>query len=151
MVGRSGEGGGVRTYRAAPSILAYHFALPVVFTSVLIAMLFLLPRLVLSDPLLAVFLIVWSLGVLWSWYQYLTTAFEIHSWDDGTYEFRAVARRVVLRAGEIRSLGAGFFDPYFVTLRHARGTLVLFPQIDGFHEFVVRLKTLNPSVATKGL
>jgi hypothetical protein len=48
-------------------------------------------------------------------------------------------------------LHAGFFDPCFVTLRHTRGTLVLFPQIEGVHEFVVRLKTLNPSVATKGL
>ncbi|MDR7419221.1 MAG: hypothetical protein QN178_09965 [Armatimonadota bacterium] len=141
----------MRTYRATATILAYHFALPVVFTSVLIAMLILLPRLILSDPLLAVFLIVWSLGVLWSWYQYLTTAFEIHSWDDGTYEFRAVARRTVLRAEKIRSLGAGRFDPYFVTLKHENGTLVLFPQIDGFHDFIARLKKFNPQIVVKGL
>jgi hypothetical protein len=138
-------------FRASASILAYHFALPVVFTSVLIAMLFLLPRVILSDPLLAVFLIIWSLGVLWSWYQYLTTAYEIYSWPDGTYEFRSVARRTILQVEEIKSMGAGLFDPYFVTLRHARGTIILFPQIDGFHEFVARAKSLNPRIVTRGL
>lgn len=43
------------------------------------------------------------------------------------------------------------FNPYFVKLKHTRGGISVFSHIDGFHEFVMRVKTASTKVTVKGL
>ena len=88
--------------------------------------------------------------VLFAAYMWLRIPFEIKICDDATIEFRSVLRRIRISAAEIRSVQAKRYALGFVDVAHRRGTVHLLSQMDGFHDFVSVIKSLNPGVKRAG-
>src|SRR5258708_28926410 len=98
----------------------------------------------------AVWLFVIVLGIgLFSSYRWLRFPFEIRV-NDGMVEFRSVVRKTVVPVAEIRSVRAKRYTLGFVDVRHGRGTVHLINQMDGFHDFVYTVKSLNPAAKIEG-
>jgi hypothetical protein len=96
-----------------------------------------------------VFVIV--LGVaLFTAYMWLRFPFEIRVPDDTVIEFRSVFRRIAVSPMEIKSVRAKSYALGFVDVVHQRGTVHLLNQMDGFHDFLFTLKSLNPTVRIQG-
>jgi hypothetical protein len=70
--------------------------------------------------------------------------------ENDTAEFRSVLGKRVVSLSEISSILARQFSLGYVGVTHANGTIYLINQMDGFHEFVTTVKSLNPSVIVKG-
>jgi len=94
------------------------------------------------------FVIVLGIGLLNS-YMCLRFPFEIRV-NDGMVEFRSVVRKTLVPVAEIKSVRAKRYTLGFVDVRHARGTVHLINQMDGFHEFVCTVKNLNPAAKIEG-
>jgi hypothetical protein len=94
------------------------------------------------------FVIVLGIGLLIS-YMWLRFPFEIRV-NDGIVEFRSVIRKTVVPVAEIKSVCAKRYTLGFVDVRHGRGTVHLINQMDGFHDFVWTVKTLNPAARIEG-
>lgn len=143
------------TYKASKATLLFHLSLLGFLTLVGLALtvqLFLqVPSRYPYNPVITAFMAVWVLLLLWSWYTYLTTPFEIVYNADDSIAFRSALRRTSLRAQEITSIVTGALSPYFIRIRHPGGTLNVLGQIDGFHEFLMRVKAVNKHVRVKGL
>jgi hypothetical protein len=69
--------------------------------------------------------------------------------DDGTIEFRAVIRRVTMNAIEIESMKPANATFGFINVKGKKKITIL-SQFDNFHEFVLKLKQLNPSIIIRG-
>jgi hypothetical protein len=82
-------------------------------------------------------------------YRCLGIPFEIRVEKD-TAEFRSVLGKRVIPLSEISSIRTRRFSPGYVGVTHANGTIYLINQMDGFHEFVTTVKSLNPSVIVEG-
>jgi hypothetical protein len=95
-----------------------------------------------------VFVIVLGIGIFVS-YSWLRFPFEIRM-NEGIIEFRSVVRKTVVPAAEIKSMRAKPYALGFVDVRHARGTVHLVSQMDGFHDFVLTVKSLNPAAKIVG-
>lgn len=94
------------------------------------------------------FVIVLGIG-LFSSYTWLRFPFEIRV-NDGVAEFRSVVRKTVVPVAEIKSVLAKRYTLGFVDVRHGRGTVHLINQMDGFHDFVCTVKSLNPAAKIEG-
>ena len=94
------------------------------------------------------FVMVLGIGLLNS-YLCLRFPFEIRV-NDGVAEFRSVVRRTVVPMAAIKSVCAKRYTLGFVDVRHGRGTVHLIHQMDGFHDFVSTVKTLNPGAKIEG-
>ncbi len=82
--------------------------------------------------------------------MWLRFPFEIRVRDDAKIEFRSVFRATVVSPAEIKSIRAKLYAMGFVDVTHAKGTVHLLNQIDGFHELVATIKSMNPAVEIKG-
>ena len=76
--------------------------------------------------------------------------FEIKLRDDSIIEFRSVFRRTTISPMEVKSVRAKPYALGFVDVVHQGGTVHLLNQMDGFHDFISTLKSLNPSVKIQG-
>lgn len=143
------------TYKASKGTLLFHLSLLAFLTLVGLALtvqlLLQVPSRYPYNPVITAFMAVWGLLLLWSWYTYLTTPFEIVYDAGDSIAFRSAVRRTSLRAQEITSIMTGPLSPYFIRIRHTGGTLNVLNQIDGFHEFLMRVKAVNKHVQVKGL
>lgn len=143
------------TYKTSKGTLLFHLSLLAVLTLVGVALTvqpFLqVPSRYPSNPVITAFMAVWVLLLLWSWYTYLTMPFEIVHNADDSIAFRSALRRTSLRAQEITSIVTGPLSPYFIRIRRPGGTLNVLGQIDGFREFLMRVKAVNKHVRVKGL
>jgi len=83
-------------------------------------------------------------------YMWLRVPFEIKVRDDSIIEFRSVFRRTAISPLEIRSVRAKPYALGFIDIVHTGGTVHLLNQMDGFHEFIATLKSLNPAVQIQG-
>jgi hypothetical protein len=98
-----------------------------------------------------VWFVVTFLGfALFNSYYWLRIPFEIMV-DDTSIRFRSVLRRTSVPAAEVKSVQAKRYSIGLVDIVHARGTILLLNQMDGFHDFVFTLKSLNPSAIIKGV
>jgi hypothetical protein len=88
--------------------------------------------------------------VVFSAYMWLRFPFEIKVRDDSMIEFRSIFRRITLSPMDIRSVRAKRYALGFVDVLHQRGTVHLLNHMDGFHEFLFTLKSLNPSITIQG-
>jgi hypothetical protein len=68
---------------------------------------------------------------------------------DGRIRFRGLLRRIEVQATEIESIKPRA-QLGLLSLKHSGGRILLINQFDGFHEFLVALKGLNPSVELRG-
>ncbi len=83
-------------------------------------------------------------------YMWLRIAFDIRIRDDAKIEFRSLFRTTVVSPAEIKSIRAKRYALGFVDIVHLKGTVHLLSQMDGFHEFIATVKSLNPAVEIKG-
>lgn len=83
-------------------------------------------------------------------YMWLRHPFEIKIRDDNMIEFRSVLRRVVVSPMEVESVRAKRYALGFVDVKHRGGMVHLLNQMDGFHDFLATLKSLNPAVKIEG-
>lgn len=139
------------TYRTARGTLIFHCLL-LVFMTVIVGPVVMaqLPGLYAFRLAVAVFAAAWIFALLWAWYIYLSTPFEITYRFGEPIVFRAMLKRTVLEPKAITSITTGLFSPT-IRLAHAGGTINLLGQMDGFHEFLARIKTENGAVIIRGL
>jgi hypothetical protein len=86
-------------------------------------------------------------AIAWSWYSYLRVPFQINVFDN-RIEFRSILKRSIIFPEQIRFITAW---GGMVKIRHTRGTVLLFAQMDGFHDFISTVNSLNPSIKLKGV
>jgi hypothetical protein len=82
--------------------------------------------------------------------MWLRIAFEIRIRDDAKIEFRSIFRTTVVSPAEIKSVQAKRYALGFVDIVHLKGTVHLLSQMDGFHEFIAAVKSMNPAAEIKG-
>jgi hypothetical protein len=87
---------------------------------------------------------------LFNAYMWLRFPFEIQVRDDSIIEFRSVFRRTTISPMEVKSVRAKPYALGFIDVVHQGGTVHLLNQMDGFHDFISTLKSLNPSVRIQG-
>ena len=102
-----------------------------------------------DGPPVWVFVIVLGIG-LFQAYMWLRFPFEIRVRDDNMIEFRSIFRRVSLSPSQIKTVRAKRYALGFVDVIHERGKVHLINQMEGFHEFLTSLKSLNPAVEVQG-
>jgi hypothetical protein len=98
----------------------------------------------------AVAFLVMLVVALFTAYMWLRVPFEIKVRDDGIIEFRSLLRSVAVSPGEIMSVRAKRYALGFIDVVHSRGTVHMLSQMDGLHEFITTLKSVNPAVKIQG-
>ena len=92
--------------------------------------------------------------VAWGFFRLaLATPTELALGEDGCIEFRSSLGTTRLRINDITSISTGgWSDPnrFLVTIRHKDGKVKLVNQFRDFRDFLVTVKSLNPSVEVKG-
>ena len=83
-------------------------------------------------------------------YFYLRLPFRITIRDDNQIEFRSLLKKLTLPPGQIISVKAKSYMIGFIDIKHSKGTVHLLNQMDGFHDLIATLKSLNPRVEIKG-
>jgi uncharacterized membrane protein len=101
-----------------------------------------------GPPVWVFFLLVCA--VSFASYMWLRFPFEIRVHDDTNIEFRGLFRTMVISLTEIKSVRAKLYALGFVDVVHQRGTVHLLNQMDGFHDFIATIKSINPGVEIKG-
>lgn len=86
------------------------------------------------------------------WYAYwvFSTPHKIVFHDTGVIEVISVLRQWHFRAGDIRSIKPLRSQIGFLIVRTQSGSLRLLNQFDDFHDFIVKLKTANPTIELRG-
>ena len=94
---------------------------------------------------------IWMLFITgFFWYGVLATPHKITMAPDGSITFISVLRRKKVNASEIFSIKPelGYMGMLFV--RSSRSKVRLLNQFDEFHEFIAKLKSMNPTVTIRG-
>jgi hypothetical protein len=99
----------------------------------------------------------WFMGVFFlvvagfnGYYYVLRVPHRIDVTEDGHIEFISLVRRKRLTAREISSIAPDAGQAGFFTIKTDQGKIRILNQFDGFHEFLLWLKTNNPSVELRG-
>ena|SRR2546423_5572266 len=139
-----------RLYIAKP-ILVFHLLMlaALVFAGIIGSITGAAGKLGPDGPPAGVFL-VFLVVPLFTAYMCLRIPFEIKMRDDGLIEFRSVLRRTTIPLVGIKSVRAKPYVLGFVDVVHNTGTVHLLSQMDGFHDFVLTIKSLNPEVKIVG-
>ena len=92
----------------------------------------------------------WLIMVSWYWYWVLTIPHTIMVSESGRVAFNSVIRKRLTTMREINSI-----KPYgnqfgFLQIKTNTGKIRLLNQFDGFHDFLLNLKTANPTVEIRG-
>ncbi len=87
---------------------------------------------------------------LFNAYMWLRFPFEIKVRDDNVIEFRSIFRRIAISPNEIKAVRAKRYALGCVDVIHERGKVHLLNHMDGFHDFLATLKSLNPAVKIQG-
>ncbi len=94
------------------------------------------------------FELIWVAVVLWFWFTTIwRAAYRVDVAGD-TVEFRSILWRRGTHLSQIRSIRAR--GPRYVIVRFEGGRAELYGAIDGWHDFVKRVKAANPTVELKG-
>ena len=83
-------------------------------------------------------------------YMWLRFPFEIRIRDDAKIEFRSLFRTTIISPTEIKFVRAKRYALGFVDVVHQSGTVHLLNQMDGFHDFIATIKSLNPAAKIQG-
>jgi hypothetical protein len=139
-----------KLYLAKPLLLFCLFMLGVwIFGSLVGIIVAVLGKFGPDGPPAWVFLIVLGFA-LFNSYMWLRFPFEIKVCDDSTIEFRSIFRRTSVSPMTVKSVRAKSYALGFVDVAHQGGTVHLLNQMDGFHDFIATLKSMNPSVKIQG-
>jgi len=139
-----------KLYVAKPLLVFYLLMLAAwVFAGVIGIVIGALGKLGSDGPPVWVFVICLCAGLFVA-YMWLRIPFEIKIHDDTMIEFRSVLRRTIISPAEIKSVRAKRYTLGFIDVVHRGGTVHLHTQMDGFHEFISTLKSVNPAVQIQG-
>ncbi len=94
--------------------------------------------------------IFWLAIVGWYWYWILSLPHKITVSETGEITFISLLRRRSVSGAEIESIRPYRGQFGFLLVRTANRKVRLLNQFDGFHEFIVNLKAINPSVQLRG-
>lgn len=100
-----------------------------------------------TDPVW--FYILWMCFLVWSWYEFMKLPYEITIRNGNSIQFCSVLKRVTISPHEIESIkawGAGT-----IKIKHKDGAIRMVAQMNGFHDFISTVMSLNPSIELKGL
>jgi len=94
------------------------------------------------------------LGIIFLAYSWmlpgLTFPSRISLSPDGRIEFANALGRKVIYAGDVQSIRPEGMTPGIFVVRANRKEIALSAQFDGFHDFLARLKAMNPNIELKG-
>jgi hypothetical protein len=94
--------------------------------------------------------VIWFCVALFVAYMWLRIPFEIKIHDDAMIEFRSVLGRTIISPVEIKSVRAKPYALGLVDIVHQKGKVHLLSQMDGFHDFLSTIKSLNPAIKIEG-
>ena len=98
----------------------------------------------------AIFAVFWFGFLAFAWYQVLTLPQAIVHHADDSLEFRSVARKRIVRIGELQVIEPVPNQFGFFRFRHLNGKVVALIHFDGFHELLADIKAKNPDVRLLG-
>jgi hypothetical protein len=91
------------------------------------------------------------LGIVgWNWYWILFFPHKITVSETGEITSLSLLRRRSVSGAEIESIKPDRGQFGFLVVRTANRKIRLLNQFDGFHDFIINLKTMNPSVELRG-
>jgi hypothetical protein len=91
------------------------------------------------------------LGIVgWNWYWILSLPHKITVSETGEITFISLLRRRSVSGAEIESIKPDRGQFGFLLVRTANHKIRLLNQFDGFHDFIINLKAMNPSVVLRG-
>ena len=103
----------------------------------------------------------WRLCLLRAWAAFVVGGIwwglaRIPTWitlADDVLTFQTVLRRFEIPNHTVVSVKALWSDPFgtMPVLKHTGGKVTLISAMDGFHEFLTRLKDLNPTIEVRGM
>jgi hypothetical protein len=88
--------------------------------------------------------------VAWYWYWVLSMPHTISVSEPGDVEFIGVTRTRHTTLREIESIKPNSSQFGFLVVGTSGGKFRILNQFDGFHDFILRLKTANPAVELRG-
>ena len=97
-----------------------------------------------------VFGIVWLGIVGWYWFWVLSMPHTITVSESGNVEFISVIRTRRTTFRDIKSIKPYSSQFGFLIVRTGGGKIRILNQFDGFHDFILRLKTASPAVELRG-
>ncbi len=104
--------------------------------------------------ILSIFVLTFSIislcVIAWIWYSILSTPYRIHLSPDGQVTFMSILGRKDLNVSEISSIRPEQASIGFLFVRSSRGKVRLLNQFDRFHDFIAKLKSMNPSITIRG-
>jgi len=89
-------------------------------------------------------------GIAAIYLQLALIPYRIRWREDGAIDFVAWARTRTVRLEDLVSIKPDTSQVGFLRFKHRKGSFRLFPQFDGFHEFLTRVKTANPGIEMRG-
>ena len=139
-----------KLYLAKPLLVFYLFMLAAwVFAGLIGIILGAMAKLGPDGPPVWAF-VIWLCGALFVAYMWLRIPFEIKIDDANMIEFRSILRRATVSPHEIKSVRAKRYAVGFVDIAHQGGRVHLLSQMDGFHDFIFTIKSLNPAIEIEG-
>jgi hypothetical protein len=97
-----------------------------------------------------IFGVFWLAGGGGYWLWLLSFPHTISLSSNGMIEFKSILRRRSVQAFDVKSVKPEWYAYGFLLVRTDQRTITLFAQFDGFHEFLTKLKALNPRVELRG-
>lgn len=144
---------GSRVFRVSRASLLYRFAFLVLLTLVGVLLLFLLVPMGLRtrDWLVLALLGFWALALLRYWVFLLSMPFRIRCDGEGMLSIESLLSATRVACGEVASLRVSpIYPSYLKIVTSRKKSLLLLNHIDGLHELVLRIKSANPGVTTRG-
>lgn len=91
---------------------------------------------------------VWLLlGAVWYFWLF-RQVFQIVIRDDGIVDFKSWSGCRSVPVADFESIDSVYLSPGTIRVHHTRGTIRLKYSIDGLHEFIWTIKSLNPRLGT---
>ena len=102
------------------------------------------PPLLFSAAVLAV--------MVWNCYVGLVMiAYEIQLDQSGHLEFRSILRRRRMHTADLVSITANWADPYTLVFRSRTSATRTVRMMDGMHDLIQEVRSINPDVELRGL
>jgi len=92
----------------------------------------------------------WLGIIVWWGYWISSIPHKIVVYEGGEIEFISLGRHWRMAPFQIQSIKPYAAQPGYLVVRTSSGKIRLLNQFDGFHEFLTRLKTDNPSIELRG-
>ncbi len=75
---------------------------------------------------------------------------KIQLFEDGRVRFEGRVRKTEVDADDIRAIKPGSWSPGYLDVTTRRGKIRILTCYEGFHDFIARVKQLNPAIEIRG-